>query len=606
MAAGPGESRKREAFRLFEDGRYDESYAACMTLPPDGKDEAVAVLCATNLFYMGRYNDAEAHFRDLARVLPGSSHVQSYLGRILEMKGDDEAVAAYARAVRLDPANQEALRRYSAWVMRSGDWRKAIPVLEALLARSGREDDARSLMGALVRAGRARDALEVHRVHLKGREDMPEYSDALIACGEFRKAQELLLDRYTRHGDPADLRGYLHTLSMTDREAAREAYRSHCLEGAGDTTLCRDYLRLLRASGNEDEAFSAGRAFLEQREPGPGPLYMLEYAEIAADLGRREEAGEIYASIIRQELAGLEHPDLLARLFDSYRHYLVTYYPVPEALDRFRDLVLGNTHPESLCAAGRFYEAIGDTTEARAWFYRSFRADFLRGGIEYARFLQRHGDGRECEKTLLYVLQNLRKTGDLVMLAGVAVEEKNGIYRHKRLREALIARLDSTVETLPTLGLEYLSVLLLVEGSAGLQEKDYSGAKRCGLRGLDVLPHYSTQIGTDDFTGLLAACKARSLTDLPVLPPVSVPPPPAPDAAPPPEVLLGLDEKETAILEFLRAHRTGTEMDLRAVAQSRRVAGLVNRIIQKAAEKGLRIIEKKGVGENGEIYEYTG
>ena len=47
-------------------------------------------------------------------------------------------------------------------------------------------------------------------------------------------------------------------------------------------------------------------------------------------------------------------------------------------------------------------------------------------------------------------------------------------------------------------------------------------------------------------------------------------------------------------------------MDLRAVAQTRRVAGLVNRIIQKGAEKGVRIIEKKGIGENGEIYEYTG
>jgi tetratricopeptide (TPR) repeat protein len=169
MTAATGDFQKREAFRLFEEGRYEESYAACIAFTPDRRDEAISVLCATNLFYLERYNDAEAHFRDLARVLPGSSHVQSYLGRILEMKGDDEAAAAYARAVRLDPSNQEALRCYSAWTMRSGDWRKAIPVLEALLLRSGREDDARTLMGALVRAGRAADALDVHRTHLKGR-----------------------------------------------------------------------------------------------------------------------------------------------------------------------------------------------------------------------------------------------------------------------------------------------------------------------------------------------------------------------------------------------------------------------------------------------------
>jgi tetratricopeptide (TPR) repeat protein len=606
MTATPGEFQKREAFRLFEDGRYEESYAACTALPPDKRDEAISVLCATNLFYMERYNDAEDHFRDLARVLPGSSHVQSYLGRILEMKGDDEAAAAYARAVRLDPGNQEALRCYSAWAMRSGDWRKAIPVLESLLSRSVREDDARNLMKALVRAGKARDALEVHRIYLKGRTDMPEYSDALIACGQFREARELLLERYTLHRDPGDLRGYLHALSMTDRDEALTAYRSYCLEGGADALLCRDYLRLLRASAKNEEAFFTGRIIVERHHGDPDPHLMLEYAGAAVETGKKDEAGEIYERTIRQELAGLEHPGLLGRLLDGYRHYLVMYFPVPEALEKFREIVKGSTHFESLCAAGRFYEAIGDSTEARAWFYRAFRADFLRGGIEYARFLQRHNDSRECEKTLLYVLQNLRRTSDMVKLAGVVVEEENGIYRLKRLRLALIARLDSAVETLPTGGLEFLSVLLLVEGSTNLQEKDYSGAKRCGLRGLDVLPPFSSQIGTGDFTGLITACKEKSLTDIPVLPPWGIASPLAEATSPPPEVLLGLDAKETAILEFLRAHRTGSEMDLRAVADTRRVAGLVNRIIQKAADKGLRIIEKKGVGENGEIYEYTG
>ena len=606
MTTAEDEFRKREAFRLFEDGRYEESYAACTALPPDRRDEAISVLCATNLFYMERYNDAEAHFRDLACVLPGSSHVQSYLGRILEMKGDDEAVAAYARAVRLDPANQEALRCYSAWTMRSGDWRKAIPLLEALLLHSGREDDARNLMRALVRAGRAGDALDVHRVHLKGRMDMPEYSDALIACGRFVEAKEILRERYTLHHDPADLRGYLQALSMIDCCAALAEYRSRCLADGADASLCRDYIRLLRASGMNEEAFSNGKVILEHSKGAQDLFLLLEQAEIAADTGRKDEAGEIYEKIIRQELAGLEHPELLARLFDSYRQYLVTYYPVPEALRRFREFVLESSHLESLCAAGRFYEAIGDSTEARAWFYRAFRADYLKGGIEYARFLQRHLDGRECEKTLLYVLQNLRRTQDLVKLADVVVDEKNGIYKLKRLRQALIVRLDSAVETLPTEGLEFFSVLLLVEGSFDMQEKDYFEAKQCGLRGLDVLPPFSSQIGTDDFTRLLSACKERSLTDIPVLPPRTAKSPATGDTSPPPEILLGLDEKETAILEFLRAHRTGSEMDLRTVAQTRRVAGLVNRIIQKGAEKGVRIIEKKGIGENGEIYEYTG
>jgi hypothetical protein len=36
------------------------------------------------------------------------------------------------------------------------------------------------------------------------------------------------------------------------------------------------------------------------------------------------------------------------------------------------------------------------------------------------------------------------------------------------------------------------------------------------------------------------------------------------------------------------------------------VAGLVNRIIRKAAAEGIMIIGKKGMGGEGEIYEYTG
>jgi hypothetical protein len=68
---------------------------------------------------------------------------------------------------------------------------------------------------------------------------------------------------------------------------------------------------------------------------------------------------------------------------------------------------------------------------------------------------------------------------------------------------------------------------------------------------------------------------------------------------------LDLDEKERKILEFLRDHRQASEMDLRTLLGSRRVVGIVNRIIQKAASQGMRVIEKKGISEQGEIYEYV-
>ena len=69
---------------------------------------------------------------------------------------------------------------------------------------------------------------------------------------------------------------------------------------------------------------------------------------------------------------------------------------------------------------------------------------------------------------------------------------------------------------------------------------------------------------------------------------------------------LGLTEQEAKILEFIRLHRTANEMELRKVLNTRRVVGIVNRLIQKAAAQGLLLIAKKGVGEDGEAYEYTG
>jgi hypothetical protein len=69
---------------------------------------------------------------------------------------------------------------------------------------------------------------------------------------------------------------------------------------------------------------------------------------------------------------------------------------------------------------------------------------------------------------------------------------------------------------------------------------------------------------------------------------------------------LGLSEQEQKIVEFLRSHRKASEIELRKLLGTRRVVGIVNQLIQKAALQGVSIIEKKGVGEDGEVYEYTG
>jgi hypothetical protein len=69
---------------------------------------------------------------------------------------------------------------------------------------------------------------------------------------------------------------------------------------------------------------------------------------------------------------------------------------------------------------------------------------------------------------------------------------------------------------------------------------------------------------------------------------------------------LNLDEQEQKIVEFLRSHKKANEIELRKALNTRRVVGIVNRLIQKAAAQNVTLIEKKGVGDDGEVYEYVG
>ena len=97
------EDRER-AFALYGEGRYGESYAECTRILEKEQDQQILVLAATNLYRLGKYNEAALHFRDLLRKLPRSSHLHGYLGRCLEGQGDERAAAEYATAVLLDPA----------------------------------------------------------------------------------------------------------------------------------------------------------------------------------------------------------------------------------------------------------------------------------------------------------------------------------------------------------------------------------------------------------------------------------------------------------------------------------------------------------------------
>jgi hypothetical protein len=208
---------------------------------------------------------------------------------------------------------------------------------------------------------------------------------------------------------------------------------------------------------------------------------------------------------------------------------------------------------------------------------------------------------------MLYILKNVKRSADLHHVVSVIVDRRHPMHRMRRLMDHVIRRLEDRRASLNSEGLELLAITLLISARQALEESDYAGCKRMCLRGIDVLPVHAKAAQLEDFLFLIRSCKDRSIADRPILDLPAV----KRRAVQVPVVQqirdeLDLDEQEQKIVEFLRAHGKATEMELRKALNTRRVVGIINRIIQKSAAKNAEVIEKKGVGENGEVYEYVG
>lgn len=603
MIPATPEERKKEAFRLFEDGRYTESLRCCQTILETEKDPAIEILLATNLFSSGKLDDAEVSFRDLARKMPDSSYVHSYLAKVLEARGDERAIAEYATAVHLDPTNQDALRSYAGYLFGHRDYRGSLRVLRHLVQLGRKPADVKNLMRALIEAGEANEARATHGILGVGAENSPEYIDALIHTSDYPAAADAAHALWHRTKDPGMLRKYLAVLARYDTPAALDAYAAH-LPGCPDTGILVDYVLLQRANGNFGPALDALRPLLTA---SADPLHRLCECDLLADAGRREQALTAYENLIRDELVAKNDLDQLRLIISRYRQFIRTLPDPAEAKRRFLSLVSNDVTVASLLETARFFDETDDAAEARAWYYRAYRAEFLAGGLEYARFLSLHGEDRECEKVMLYILTNVRKASDLTRVAGVIVNKEGRMFRLRRLMEQLIRKLEEQRSALSSDGLELLAMAYFITAASALEERDFTGCKHACLSGLDILPVPSRTPRLEDFVQLIRACKARSVTDLPIM--HERPKAKSEKKASLSQVLteqIGLTDDEQKIVGFLQSHRKATEMDLRKVLGTRRVVGIVNLLIRKAAGRGVVLIEKKGVGEEGEIYEYTG
>ena len=146
-----------------------------------------------------------------------------------------------------------------------------------------------------------------------------------------------------------------------------------------------------------------------------------------------------------------------------------------------------------------------------------YRADFLTGGLDYAKFLSENGEVRECEKVMLYILSNVKKGTDMGRVAAVVIDKKGPMSRMKRLMEQLIKRLGERRATLDSDGMELLAIVFFIAATNALEETDYAQCKYYCLCGMDVMPAHARDIRLENYLQLIRTCKEQSVADHPIM-----------------------------------------------------------------------------------------
>ncbi|MBQ4598121.1 MAG: hypothetical protein IJB12_06955 [Methanocorpusculum sp.] len=597
------------ALELFNAGKYDE----VISFSSGTADPALMLLSARSYAACGKYDIAESLLRSLVRIMPGSSYVHSYLGDVLLACGKEEAEAEYARAISLDAENIPAVRQYADLVISRGDLRGAIPALRTLVRHSGAEEDVRKLMRTLTNVGEAEEAVSIHRRNFGEDACSVEYIEALMAVGEYQKALNLALRGWTETKDTTYLRLDLEALSAIDKDAAEKAYRS-ALDSFEEADIADDNVSAIRFSfvllEKYRENYDAAEFELSQLlGPDADAVYYLLSAELAAKKEDGERASAIYRSLIESLMAKDTDWETAELVIDRYTAFLSAVRSKEEVAGVIS--VVLSVYPQAVCLAkiGEAYENAGASLQAKDWFYRAYRADYLRGGLAYAGYLKRSGACREADTVIRYIVTNAASVSDLEYAADVILNGDSALYQLEKSRGLVQKSLAGVSERLTSKGREMLAAVYLYSAVDALECGNYEDCKWFCLSGIDVLPCYPETISIQDFSDILARVKGRAISERPILMEKAAEASGETEEIPQSgeeEILPNLEEREKKLLAFLREHREATEMDLRSVLDTRRVAGIVNGLLAKTAEFGVTLIEKRGVGERGEVYGYVG
>ncbi|MBE6506536.1 MAG: hypothetical protein E7Z72_01240 [Methanocorpusculum parvum] len=597
------------SLELFNAGKYDEviSFASGTT------DPALMLLAARSYAATEKYDIAESLLRSLIRIMPGSSYVHSYLGDVLFACGDEGAEAEYAKALTLDPENLAAVRQYSILVARRGDLRGAIPALRTLVRNNGSDEDVQTLIKTLTAVGEAEEATALHRRTFGEDAFSVEYIEALLASGEYQKALNAALRGWTETKNTAYLRLDLEALSAIDKDAAEKAYRS-ALDSFEEADIADENVSAIRFSfvllETYRENYDAAEFELSHLlSPDADAVYHLLAAELAAKKEDGERASSIYRSLIASLMERDADWDTAELVIDRYSSFLSAVRSKEEVAGVIS--VILSVYPHAVCLAkiGEAYENAGASSQAKDWFYRAYRADFLNGGLAYAGYLKRSGSLREADTVIRYILTNADSISDLEHAADAILNGDAALYQLDKSRSLVQKSLAAVSERLTSKGREMLSAVYLYAAVDALECGYLEDCKWFCLAGIDVLPCYPETISLQDFTDILSRVKGRAIAERPILLEKAAEAAAEPEEGLPEaeeDLLPNLDDREKKLLSFLREHREATEMDLRSVLDTRRVTGIVNSLLAKTAEYGVTLIEKRGVGERGEVYGYIG
>ena len=617
----PAATALSSAMALFDKGEYDE----VLTIASGTTDPALMLLAARSYLATGKLDIAETLLRSLLRIMQNSSYLHSYLGDVLTKKegvGSRGAVAEYAAALSLDQDNKAAVRSYADALIAAHDLRGAIPALRAVVRAENKFEDVKRLEELFLKVGKPDETITLHLSCFGDDKITLPYAESLLAAKEYQKCLAAAHKGWDAENNPAYLRIYLEALSAVDKTAAEKAYRealdSFEEEGFEDenvTSIRFSFILLEKLLGNRQAVeYELGKLLSDDSDA----VFHLVAAEIEAEYGNPDAASGIYRKLLAKVMDA-ENPDwdTANLIIDRFVAFLSKTRNKEEVAGIIGVTLSPYPKPAALVKIGEAYEAAGYNSQAKDWYYRAYRADILRGGVAYAGYLKRTNEIREAETILRYIFTSAKDTSELEAAADAVLNGQSGLYKLQHSREFVLKKLAAASDELSAAGREMLAGLYLYSALDALENRLFEDCKWFCLAGIDVLPCYPDKIHIQDFNELLNRAKGRALSERPILMEKAAaqveevsaaeePAAAAEEAESDETILPNLDEREKKIIAFLREHREATEMDLRAVLDTRRAAGIVNALIEKTAGLGLTLIEKRGVGERGEVYGYVG